>query len=137
MSIINIYREKEEKERKNILIPPPNLPPILNLPLPYLPIQNSRFILFHISRRYLFLVHLHHRTRGILGIGILGKMDGNGTVIGGLTDEKTDILHFEHGAGAVREGFVEVVGAGEGVDGDGRGGGHFSFFFFGGVVVGR
>lgn len=44
-------------------------------------------------------------------------MDGNGTVIGGLTDEKTDILHFEHGAGAVGEGFVEVVGAGEGVDG--------------------
>lgn len=66
-------------------------------------------------------------------------MDGNGTVIGGLTDEKTDILHFEHGAGAVGEGFVEVVGAGEGVDGDGRGGGHFFFSFFGGGVgaVGR
>lgn len=71
-------------------------------------------------------------------------MNGNGTVIGGLTDEKTDILHFEHGARAVGEGFVEVVGAGEGVDGDGRGGGHFFFsFFFGGrsgggkkVVVG-
>lgn len=45
-------------------------------------------------------------------------MNGNGTVIGGLTDEKPDILHFEHGAGAVGEGFVEVVGAGEGVDGD-------------------
>lgn len=57
-------------------------------------------------------------------------MDGNGTVIGGLTDEKTDILHFEHGAGAVGEGFVEVVDAGEGVDGDGRGGGHFFLFFF-------
>lgn len=57
-------------------------------------------------------------------------MNGNGTVIGGLTDEKTDILHFEHGAGAVGEGFVEVVGAGEGVDGDGRGGGHFFLFFF-------
>lgn len=85
------------------------------------------------------MVHLHHRPRGILGIGILGKMDGNGTVIGGLTDEKTDILHFEHGAGAVGEGFVEVVGAGEGVDGDGRGGGHFFLFlfFFWGVVVGR
>lgn len=64
-------------------------------------------------------------------------MNGNGTVIGGLTDEKTNVLHFEHGARAVGEGFVEVVGAGEGVDGDGRGGGHFSFFFFGGVVVGR
>lgn len=63
-------------------------------------------------------------------------MNGNGTVIGGLTDEKTDILHFEHGAGAVGEGFVEVVGAGEGVDGDGRGGGHFFLFsFFWGVVV--
>lgn len=82
------------------------------------------------------MVHLHHIR--ILGIGILGKMDGNGTVIGGLTDEKTDILHFEHGARAVREGFVEVVGAGEGVDGDGRGGGHFFFFLsFGGGVVGR
>lgn len=57
-------------------------------------------------------------------------MNGNGTVIGGLTDEKTDVLHFEHGAGAVGEGFVEVVGAGEGVDGDGRGGGHFFLFFF-------
>lgn len=56
-------------------------------------------------------------------------MDGNGTVIGGLTDEKTNVLHFEHGARAVREGFVEVVGAGEGVDGDGRGGGHFFFSF--------
>lgn len=55
-------------------------------------------------------------------------MDGNGTVIGGLTDEKTNVLHFEHGAGAVGEGFVEVVGAGEGVDGDGRGGGHFFLF---------
>lgn len=71
-------------------------------------------------------------------------MDGNGTVIGGLTDEKTDVLHFEHGAGAVGEGFVEVVGAGEGVDGDGRGGGHFFFFFLslgrsggGGKKVGR
>lgn len=83
------------------------------------------------------MVHLHHIR--ILGIRILGKMDGNGTVIGGLTDEKTDVLHFEHGAGAVGEGFVEVVGAGEGVDGDGRGGGHFFLFllFFGGVVVGR
>lgn len=84
------------------------------------------------------MIHLHHIR--ILGIGILGKMDGNGTVIGGLTDEKTNVLHFEHGAGAVGEGFVEVVGAGEGVDGDGRGGGHFSFFlFFGGGVgaVGR
>lgn len=76
----------------------------------------------------MFLVHLHHIR--ILGIRILGKMDGNGTVIGGLTDEKTNVLHFEHGAGAVREGFVEVVGAGEGVDGDGRGGGHFFLFFF-------
>lgn len=57
-------------------------------------------------------------------------MNGNGTVIGGLTDEKTNVLHFEHGAGAVGEGFVEVVGAGEGVDGDGRGGGHFFLFFF-------
>lgn len=62
------------------------------------------------------MIHLHYIR--ILGIGILGKMDGNGTVIGGLTDEKTDILHFEHGARAVGEGFVEVVGAGEGVDGD-------------------
>lgn len=111
-----IEREKEEKEERNILIPPPNLPPILNLPLPHLPIQNSRFILFHISRRNLFLIHLHHIR--IFRKRILGKMNGNGTVIGGLTDEKTNVLHFEHGAGAVREGFVEVVGAGEGVDGD-------------------